>query len=85
MDRTVLKEDALRFSADFAHPSHVRGSLSVDAILYKIWDMINQFPDTVHTVQTSGSGIFFNPILLLPIPLTHHLASKQLALHIFIS
>ncbi len=36
-------------------PSHVRGSLSGGAILYKIWEMINQFPVTV---KTSGSVLF---------------------------
>ncbi len=40
--------------------SRVSVPLSVGAILYKIWDMINQFPITVHTC---GSGLYLTPYL----------------------
>jgi hypothetical protein len=43
--------------------SEVRGPLSGGAILNKIWDMINQFPRSVHT---SGSGLFLTPYLYFP-------------------
>jgi hypothetical protein len=42
----------------FAHPFSCERPLSVDAISYKIWDMVNQFPITVHTY---GSGLFLTP------------------------
>jgi hypothetical protein len=58
MDKQLLKGEAQRFSADFPFIFHVRGPLSVGAISYKIWDVINEFPITLHTsgLESSTNG-----------------------------
>ncbi len=39
--RSLLKGETPRFSATFAHLSHVKGPLGVGAISHKIWDIIS--------------------------------------------
>jgi hypothetical protein len=55
IDRTLLKGEAPRFSADFVHPLSRERPFKCRGHLIQDLDMINQF---LITVQTSGSGLF---------------------------
>ncbi len=74
IDRLLLKGEAPRFQLILPIPSHVTGRLSVGPILYKIGDVMSEFP---FIVLSSGSILFFNPILIFPIPLAHPLESSS--------
>jgi hypothetical protein len=58
MDKPPLKGETQRFSADFPFIFHMRGPLCVGAISYKIWDVINEFPITLHIsgLESSSNG-----------------------------
>ncbi len=74
MDRSLLKGEVPRFLADLVHPllserpfkfqRHLIQDFGYDKLISNYW---------YYTYQQYGSGLFFNPILVLSIPLTHSL------------